>query len=163
MKYCLIWGLVLAGGYILQTAFLPLINFYGIGVDVLLLLTVSFGLLNGQRLGGLLGFMAGLLQDLASGTFLGMNTLSKMLIGYLFGLASQRVFKEKFFLPIMSAIVATFLNYFILAVLMLLLGYRFNFLQQLQMVFLPTVIYNSVAAFPVHLFVCWLCDKMKEK
>lgn len=163
MKLCLIWGIVLACSYILQTSFLPLVNFYGIGADVLLLVTVSFGLLKGQRLGGLLGFMAGLLQDLASGTFLGTNTFSKMLIGYVFGLASQRVFKEKFFLPIMSAIVATFLNYFILAILVLLLGYRFNFLQHLQMVFLPTIIYNSVAAFPVHLFVCWLCDKMKEK
>jgi rod shape-determining protein MreD len=163
MKFCLIWGAVLAAAYILQTAFLPLLNFHGIGVDLLLLLVVSFSLLEGQRLGGLLGFMAGLLQDLASGTFLGTNTLSKMLIGYVFGLASQRVFKEKFFLPILSSLVATVLNYFVLALLVVLLGYRFNLLQHLQMVLLPMLFYNMIAAFPVHLFVCRICEKMKEK
>lgn len=163
MKWCLIWGAILAAAYVLQTSFLPLFNFRGSGADLLLLLVVSFSLLKGQRLGVLLGFVAGLLQDLAAGTFLGMNTLSKLLLGYLFGSASQRVFKEKFFLPILAAILATLLNYFILAVLVLLLGYRFNLLYHLQTVLLPMILYNLLAAVPVHIFVCWIGKKMEKK
>ncbi|MGL6015634.1 MAG: rod shape-determining protein MreD [Selenomonadaceae bacterium] len=163
MKFILIWGAVLVAAYVLQTAFLPLLNFNGIGMDLLLLVVVSFSLLKGQRFGILLGFMAGLLQDLASGTFFGMNTLSKMMIGYIFGLASQQVFKEKFFLPVIGAAMATGINYLVLALLMLLLGYRFNPLYNLENVLLPMLLYNVVAAFPVHLVVCWLCQKMKEK
>lgn len=163
MKFILIWGAVLVAAYVLQTALLPLLNFNGIGMDLLLLVVVSFSLLKGQRFGILLGFMAGLLQDLASGTFFGMNTLSKMMVGYIFGLASQQVFKEKFFLPVIGAAMATGINYVVLAVLMLLLGYRFNPLYNLENVLLPMLIYNIVAAFPIHLVVCWLCQKMKEK
>ena len=92
-----------------------------------------------------------------------MNTLSKMMVGYIFGLASQQVFKEKFFLPVIGAAMATGINYVVLAVLMLLLGYRFNPLYNLENVLLPMLIYNIVAAFPIHLVVCWLCQKMKEK
>lgn len=163
MKFVLIWGAVLVTAYVLQTSFLPLLNFNGIGMDLLLLVVVSFSLLKGQRFGVLLGFMAGLLQDLASGTFFGMNTLSKMMIGYIFGLASQQVFKEKFFLPVIGAAMATGINYLVLALLMLLLGYRFNPLYNFENVLLPMLIYNMVAAFPIHLVVCWLCQKMKEK
>lgn len=163
MKICLIWGLVLAIAYVLETALLPIVHFYGIGIDLLLLLTSSFALLKGERLGGLFGFMAGLLQDLASGSFFGTNILSKMLLGYVLGIASTRVFKEKIFLPVMAAIAATLFNYFILALLVLLLGYRFDLLQHLRMVLVPMLIYNVVAASPVHFFVCWLCKRVKEK
>jgi rod shape-determining protein MreD len=163
MKSCLIWGAVLIGAYVLQSGFFPLLAYHGISVDLLLLSVMSFGLLKGSKSGVLMGFMAGVLQDAASGTFFGMNIFSKMIIGYLCGSVANRVFKEQFFLPICATVFATLMNYFILAVIVLLLGYRFNLIVHLRLVLLPMLLYNIVFAFPVHTLFCWLCEKVKEK
>lgn len=55
--------------FTLQTSFLPLIAWHGVSPDLLLLLTVSFAFLHGARQGAFLGFVLGLMQDLATGTF----------------------------------------------------------------------------------------------
>ncbi len=163
MKKFLQWLVFVGGMYVLQISLLPLAAYHGISVDLLLLITVSFSFLRGGHLGVLMGFLLGLLQDLATGTFFGMNIFSKMVIGYFCGSFSNRVFKEQFFLPVLASLVATALNYFILALVMVLLGYRFNLVLHMQMVLLPMLGYNVLLAYPVHRFVYALCEKTKEK
>ncbi|SEJ91191.1 rod shape-determining protein MreD [Propionispira arboris] len=163
MKKCFIWGICLVVLYILQSSLLPIIAYNGVSPDILLIVVISFSLLRGSRFGFLMGFSAGLLEDLASGTFFGMNTFCKMILGYAFGLVEHKVFKENFFLPIMSMIIATSLNYFISAVLMVLLGYRFNLVHHMEHILLPLLLYNVIFAFPVHKFVYKICELVKEK
>ena len=150
MKAFLKWALFVLLLYVMQTSLLPLIAFHGASADFLLLFAVSFGFIRGMRLGVLAGFLAGLLQDLLSGTFLGMNTLTKMLAGLIAGALSDRVFKEQMFLPVVSSVIAAVANYFLLAVLMLLLGYRFNLLENAEYILLPLIVYQLVFSYPVH-------------
>lgn len=150
MKTFLKWAGLILALYVLQTAILPLLAIHGASPDLLLLFAVSFGFLRGQRLGVLAGFSAGLFMDLASGTFFGMNTLMKMLAGLVAGMLSDRVFKEQIFLPVFSSVVAAVLNYFCLAVIMLLLGYRFNVLYNVGYMLLPIIFYQLVFSYPVH-------------
>ena len=145
--------------YVLQTSLLPMIAYRGISPDLMLLLTVSFAFLRG----GLMGFATGLLQDLASGTFLGINAFTRMLLGMFFGRFSDRVFKEQFFLPVTASITAIIANYFILALLMVLLGYRFNLVSSLQTMLIPMLIYQLAFAYPVHRFTYELDKKLSEK
>ena len=163
MKNFLLWAAFIGGAYVIQSAFLPLISYHGIGPDLLLLLVVSFSFLRGVRPGIFMGFLVGLLQDLATGTFFGMDIFSKMLVGACCGAFSNRVFKEQFFLPIFSSLAATMMNYLSLAVVVLLLGYRFNPILHLQMFLLPMLCYNVLFAWPMHLLVHWVCDKTAEK
>jgi rod shape-determining protein MreD len=163
MKKCFIWGICLVVLYILQSSLLPIIAYNGVSPDILLIVVISFSLLRGSRFGFLMGFSAGLLEDLASGTFFGMNTFCKMILGYAFGLVEHKVFKENFFLPIMSMILATSLNYFISAFLMVLLGYRFNLIYHMEHILFPLLLYNVIFAFPVHKFVYKICELVKEK
>ena len=149
--------------YVLQTSLLPMIAYRGICPDLMLLLTVSFAFLRGGRQGGLMGFSVGLLQDLASGTFLGINAFTRMLLGMFFGRFSDRVFKEQFFLPVTASITAIIANYFILALLMVLLGYRFNLVSSLQTMLIPMLIYQLAFAYPVHRFTYELDKKLSEK
>ena len=44
----------------------------------------------------------------------------------------------------------TTVNYFILALLMILLGYRFNLMGHMQYTLLPMLIYQLAFAYPVH-------------
>jgi len=149
--------------YVLQTSLLPMIAYRGISPDLMLLLTVSFAFLRGGRQGGLMGFSVGLLQDLASGTFLGINAFTRMLLGMFFGRFSDRVFKEQFFLPVTASITAIIANYFILALLMVLLGYRFNLVSSLQTMLIPMLIYQLAFAYPVHRLTYELDKKLSEK
>ncbi len=152
-----------AGLYVLQTSLLPHIAYHGVTVDFMLLLTVSFAFLRGMRQGALMGFLSGLMEDLASGTFLGIHTFSQTLIGLACGRLSNGVFKEQFFLPVFSSIVAVVVNYFILALLMVLLGYRFNLIAQMQYVLLPMLIYQLAFAYPVHRITYDLDKRLSEK
>lgn len=162
MKAGLIWGGILLGGFVLQSTLLPLLSYQGIHGDLLLILVVLASLHLGKKQGAMLGFSAGLLQDLGSGTFFGMNTFSKLLLAYFFGLAERKVFKENLVLPILAAIAATLGNYFIMAVIMVLLGYRFSFPESLVTMMAPLLIYNVFLSLPLHKLVWKIYAMAKE-
>ena len=133
--------------YALQTSILPLIAYHGVTADLMLLFVTSTAFLKGARVGALSGFAVGVLQDIASGTFLGVNAFTRVLI---VGKFSDQVFKEQVFLPVFASLLVTTVNYFILALLMILLGYRFNLMGHMQYTLLPMLIYQLAFAYPVH-------------
>ena len=110
-----------------------------------------------------MGFSVGLMQDLAMGTYFGVNTLARTLMGLLFGQFSDRVFKEQFFLPVLASVAVTILNYFILALLMVLLGYRFNLESHMQQMLVPMLLYQLAFAYPVHYLTYRLDKHLEEK
>ena len=114
--------------FILQTSFFPIFSWNGVSVNLMLVLTVSWSLLYGARRGAFLGFMTGFLQDLTTGMFFGMDVFALTIIGYATGAFSRNVFKDPVFLPAMSTMWATAAHYFLVLVLMLLLGYGFSLL-----------------------------------
>ena len=159
MKKNFAWIVVFLVAYILQTSLLNLIAFHNVSADLLLLLTISYSLTHGFRRGAFVGFCSGLLQDVASGTFLGFNALSKMVIGFGFGFMLGRVYEKKFILPLLSSILATAVNYLISLLVILMLGYRVNMLHSLYNLLLIPLIYNLCFSYVVHRIVCWLKNK----
>lgn len=157
------WAAFAAALFVLQTSILPLMAYHGITADLMLLLTVSFAFLRGAKQGAFMGFSVGLMQDLATGTYFGVNTLARTLMGLLFGQFSDRVFKEQFFLPVLASMGATILNYFILALLMVLLGYRFNLESHMQQMLVPMLLYQLAFAYPVHYLTYRLDKRLEEK
>lgn len=79
---------------ILQTTILPLMRIWGIMPDLLLVLVIFTALFYGSLTGGVVGFAAGLLQDLIGGPYLGLGALSYFLTGYLIGYLESRVNKD---------------------------------------------------------------------
>ncbi len=63
--------------YALQTSILPLIAYHGVTADLMLLFVTSTAFLKGACVGALSGFAVGVLQDIASGTFLGVNAFTR--------------------------------------------------------------------------------------
>lgn len=144
--------------YALQTSFFPLMSYHGISPDFMLLLTTSYAFLRGPEQGAMMGFATGMMKDLAMGSFLGMHAFTHLLLGYLCGRLANRVFKEQFFLPVFASLAVTAANYFILALLMVLLGYRFNPVSNVQYMLLPMLIYQLAFAYPVH-YLTYNMDK----
>lgn len=162
MREFLYWAGLTAGLFVLQTSLLPLMAYHGVTGDLLLLFVTSFAFLRGAREGALLGFLSGLMVDLATGTFFGVNTFSRLIIGLLCGLFSDRIFKEQFFLPVLASLGVTVLNYFILSVFMVLLGYRLNILG-VQHTLFPMLVYQLAFAYPVHRLAYGLDKRFDEK
>ena len=150
MKNFGIWSVATAGLYVLQSSLLPWLSYHGLSTNLMLLWVVSFAFLKGHPMGVFMGFCAGLLQDLATGTFLGCNILSCMLLGYVCGRLSVHVFKEDFLLPILSSTIASVIHYFIMFSLMLLLGYRLNLSDSVHYTLVPMMFYQLALAYPVH-------------
>lgn len=144
--------------YVLQTSFFPLMAYHGISPNFMLLLTVSFAFLRGMEQGTFMGFLTGLLTDLATGTFFGIHAFTYLLMGNLCGRFANRVYKDQFFWPVFASLGVTALNYFILALLMVLLGYRFNPISNVQATLLPMLIYQLAFAYPVH-YLTYKLDK----
>lgn len=163
MKNIIGWTAFVLMLYVLQSSLLPLLAYRGISVDILLLLVVSYSFLRGHKQGVFMGFMAGLLQDLATGTFFGVNIFAKMAIGYGCGYFSRRLFEEQLMLPLMAVATSTVVHYLITLVFFLLLGYMVDLFQHWQLFLLPMLLYNMVFALPVHVSVAKICTLLKEK
>lgn len=135
---------------VLQATLIPLIGVQGTRPDLLLIMTVSGGLLFGKEQGIGIGFFAGLAQDLASGNIFGVNTLSKMATGFATGLAEKKVFKENILLPILSVAIATVVNGAVTLMLLVVLGYKVSVATAFSHSIFPQMGYNLVFAIPVH-------------
>lgn len=146
----MIWLSVIIVTIIIQSTLLPLIAIQGIYPDMLLVVVVSYALLSGKEKGVGMGFFAGLLQDLAFGSVFGSNTLPKLAIGYFFGLAERKVFKEHVLLPVATTVVATILNCFFIVALLSILGYKIEIIPSIVNNVLPLALYNLIIAIPVH-------------
>lgn len=70
---------------VLQLTVIPLISIDFIAPDLILILIVFFTLRNGQIYGTILGFILGMLFDLASGGLIGAAMFSKTLAGFIAG------------------------------------------------------------------------------
>ncbi len=149
--------------YVIQSSLLPLLAWHEISADLLLVAVVSVSFLQGSRSGAMFGFCAGLLQDLATGTFFGVDIFSKMVIGYGCGAFTRHFFKEQYLLPVFSVIAASVANYFIILLFMILLGYRFDWMEQISGLLLPMTVFNSVFALPVHLWTRKLSERFGAK
>ena len=136
--------------YAAQTSLLPYIGYNGISPNLMLLLTVSTAFLKGYKHGVLMGLVTGFLQDTTTGSYFGCSIFSYMLIGWLFGKFSDRIFKEQLLFPVLSSPLATAMHCFIMAVLIYLIGYKIDLMYGIQNILRPMIFYQVAFSWIVH-------------
>lgn len=94
---------------ILQTAFFPRIG-WAIKPDLLLVMVISYTLVGGIKSGTIAGFVLGMIEDLLSGGFIGVNTMTKSLLGFSTGLIEKHIFHDQLFVPSLMTFLGTILN-----------------------------------------------------
>jgi len=103
--------LLILGSVILQTTLIAKVSIFGSKPDLPLILTISIALLKGSFQGELVGFVSGLLCDLSSGgPFLGIQSLGKVVVGYLAGFIKGRFYSDSSIIQSLSAFVATIVD-----------------------------------------------------
>ena len=144
------WAFLIILMYAAQTSLLPYIGFNGVSANLMLLLTVSTAFLHGYRHGILMGLVTGFLQDVTTGSYFGCSIFSYMIIGWFFGKFSDRIFKEQLLFPVLSAPLAAGIYFLIMTTLLLLIGYKIDFLQSVQTILQPMIFYQVAFSWLVH-------------
>lgn len=129
---------------ILQSTLFNFLQVAGVKPDLVLLLVVFNSFLRGSREGAFLGFLAGLFLDIFTGNYIGMNALSKMLIGYLVGLAEARFYKESVIIVSLVTFMVGILNFLVVYALMFYVNIAVSPYYALPQVILPAAVYTTL-------------------
>ena len=105
MRRVITLTILLILSFLLQTTVFTLHDVTGTSPNLMLILTMSFGIMRGRREGMLTGFFSGLLYDLFYGTWLGVYAFLYMVIGYINGTFHKNYLMEDVGLPVFIIIV----------------------------------------------------------
>ena len=83
--------LTVAGGSVAHATLTPLVSVGGVTPDLPLIMVILLALRRGPEFGCLAGFVTGLLQDAAGGGLIGVQALTKAVIGFGIGAAGSRL------------------------------------------------------------------------
>lgn len=117
-------GLVLAMALLLQVVVAPWVTIAGVQVDLLLLVALAAGLTGGPERGARVGFVAGILWDLAVAGPFGLSALTYCLAGYFVGSAQRSVVGPTWWAPIPGAGLAAAASVLFYASVGVVLGYH---------------------------------------
>ncbi len=148
-------SLVLVVLLTLQTTVLaePLL---GARADLLLLFAIAVGLAEGADRGAMFGFLAGFLLDLVvHGTPVGFFALGFTVVGYVTGVVQHAVLRTAWWIPVLSAFVASALGVCFLAVVYTMLGQNGLFDRHLLTIAAVVSVVNAILILPMMRIVRW--------
>ncbi len=147
-------GTVLVVFFLFHVLLSDALTFGRIGPDFILLIVSYYAVFHGALGGSLFGFFVGLFQDLFNPSFLGLNALTKSLVGYGLGRAGAQTERENpLFLLALFAIVAMAHDFIYLLFFTQLHLSRF-FIMWIT-VSLPSAVYTAVVGALVHTIVTY--------
>ncbi len=142
--------------FLLQVAIIPEQWFGDVTPNFLLVAVTLLAIYRGKTTGGIIGFVAGLLQDWFSGGLFGIHALSKTIIGYLFGFLRTNIYHKNILVAPLAVLMATVINQFLVFGIT---GYLLSDLS-IEMLaknfILPLLMYNSFLSLVINPFVQWM-------
>lgn len=94
--------LAVVGGLavVVETSVAPYVSIHGVKPDIVMVYVVLVGMLGGAKDAGFVGLVAGLLEDVSSGQFLGLFILTRVVTGLAAGLSYEKVFQDRVVVPV---------------------------------------------------------------
>lgn len=142
---------MLIAAFFLHLTVLNFIKAYGSTPDLLLICVVFFGLFLGSNAGLESGIVAGILRDMLSLDYFGINTLILALTGFLAGVISANFSKEsrlaQFLLVFFFTIFSMTFHYIIVSLFSKNLNFRFY--EYFIYSVMPSSIYTGLVSIPV--------------
>ena len=155
MKKFLVTAFLVWSFFLLQTAVCPWFAFGGIKPNLLILLTASIGLMEGEKPGMWTGFSCGLLADLFAA-----NGMSLTAVGYLCGKANRLFFPEDILLPLGVIAAADTCVSLVCYIVMFFMRARLDIGYYILHVILPETVYTIVVAFIFYPLLLFLHKRM---
>ena len=127
---------------ILQSTVCQMISIASIKPNLLIILTVSFGLMRGRKEGMMTGFFCGLLTDIFFESIIGFNALIYLWVGYFSGYFYRIFYDDDIKTPLFLISISDLAYGVIKYGFMFLLRGRIHFFYYLGRVIIPEVIYT---------------------
>lgn len=161
MRRKIIVFIIIAVCYLLQTTLFEALSFASISPNLLIIVVSAFGFMRGKKEGLFIGFAAGLLLDIFSGSILGFYALLYMYIGYLNGLFRKLFYPEDIKLPMAliagSDLGCNLLIYFFL----FLFRNRFDFNYYFLHLMIPELVYTMVVTIFLYMIILSINQKLE--
>jgi rod shape-determining protein MreD len=141
-----LYFLAISGGTLAQGTVVPALGVGGVVPDLPVVLVVLLALRLGPETGCSLGFALGLLQDAIVGGPLGLQALSKGVIGFVAGDLPRWCLVTNPVVPVVAAVAATVADASLRFAVLQLYQYPASFGELFGSVILPQAAYNGVLA-----------------
>lgn len=144
VRKTIIHALLILAAYLMQHNLFAAIGLIRTTPNLLLLITVASGLIEGRTEGMLTGFFCGILADMFGGSILGYQALILTATGYFCGFFTPYFDMDMITLPLGVLAVSDFIYGFYIYVTRFLIRGRFGLFAYLRLVILPEMIYTLV-------------------
>ncbi|MBI3457452.1 MAG: rod shape-determining protein MreD [Candidatus Rokubacteria bacterium] len=141
-----LYFLAIGGGTLVQSTVVPVLGIGGVVPDLPVVLVVLLALRRGPEVGCVMGFALGLAQDAIVGGPLGLQALSKAVVGFIAGELPRWCWVANPVVPITVAILATVADGVLRFALLQLFHYPAAFSELFGSVILPQAGYNGLLA-----------------
>jgi rod shape-determining protein MreD len=136
-------ALTLAGGSVAHATLTPLVSVRGVTPDLPLIMVSLLALRRGSEFGCLAGFVTGLLQDAAGGGLIGVQGLTKAVIGFGIGVAGSRLRVSQPLVQVPGLVVLTIAEGLARFALLQICRYPAPFGELMMYVVIPQALFNG--------------------
>lgn len=156
-------GAIIVVALLIQLTLINSITILGLKPDLIMVVVVVFSLLKGEKEGTISGFASGLLQDIFSTGLLGINALTKTVIGFTCGILKEKIFYEHilFLIPVITFI-ASFMQSILMFLLLRAFGIEYGLAWSIKQIALPEALYSSLLSPFIFLAINKLFQTIKE-
>ena len=154
--------LTVFGGGLAQATLAPALRIGNVAPDLPLIMVVLLALRRGPEFGCVAGFAAGLLQDVAAGGLIGVQALTKALVGFGIGAAGGRLRVTQPLVQVPGLIILTIAEALARFALLQLFRFPAPFGELMTYVVLPQALYNGFLGAALVFALAW-SDALKER
>lgn len=140
---------------VMQSTILENIRIFGGRPDLVLLLTVTWGIIRGAQDGALWGFIGGIFCDLLSAGPLGLWTFTLTLVGFLVGQPWVYALGPTLIRLVLMSAAGTMVGHTLILVMIVLLGFPVDFWHSFQTVAGPATLLNVLFSPFAFTFLVW--------
>lgn len=144
MKRCITIALIIIISFLLQSTVFQYLKLADVVPNLLLIVTMTFGLMRGRREGVLVGFFCGILVDIFFGSVLGPYAFVYMTLGYVNGFFHRIYYASDVYLPLIMITVNDFVYNMFIFVMFFMLRNKLSFGKYFKSVILPEMIYTII-------------------
>jgi rod shape-determining protein MreD len=152
---------ILSGG-VAHATLGPSLRIADVAPDIPLIVVVMLALRRGPEFGCGAGFVAGLLQDAATGGLLGVQALTKSVIGFAIGAVGGRLRVSQPLVQVPGLVVLSLLEGLARFALLQLFHFPASFGELMMYVVLPQALYNGFLGAALVLALTW-AESVRER
>lgn len=148
--------------FTIQSCIFPLLPFFTVSPNLLLILTFSFGFIHGKEAGIYYGLLAGILLDLFySGPF-GFYTLLFINVGYFHGICTKYYYEDYITLPLLLCLVNELIYNLYIYIFRFVVRGKLDIIHYAREIIIPEMIFSVVITLLIYRFFLFASRQLIE-